>query len=201
MVSETAVSVETDGTVKYTLSAANTSEDDKNYAYAPTVVPAPPTRFLVHEDKAGLRRRAAERRRSFADQATEAGVAVAALFGASPELAKVARAATSFAGYLPIKSEIDPKKYPTATFELSGLDEVVKRDDGAFNVKARGLLRYRGREVELEIAGTGTMDEAGIDAKGEFDLDLRDLGMKPPRFLMFKMEPELTVEVFLRARA
>jgi polyisoprenoid-binding protein YceI len=99
-----------------------------------------------------------------------------------------------------LKSEIDPKNYPTATFELGGLDKVVKRDDGAFEVKARGLLRYRGREVELEITGSGTMDDGSIDAKGTFDLDLRDLGMKPPRFLMFKMEPELTVEVFLRAR-
>lgn len=100
-----------------------------------------------------------------------------------------------------LKSEIDPKKYPTASFHLGGLDEVVERGDGGFEVKARGLLRYRGREVEIVIAGTGTMDAAGIDARGSFDLDLRDLGMKPPRFLMFKMEPELTIEVVLRARA
>ncbi len=100
-----------------------------------------------------------------------------------------------------LKSEIDPKKYPTATFALGRLDEVVKRDDGSFEVKARGTLRYRGREVEIEIAGSGTMDAGAIDARGSFDLDLRDLGMKPPRFLMFKMEPELTVEVFLRASA
>jgi polyisoprenoid-binding protein YceI len=98
-----------------------------------------------------------------------------------------------------LKSEIDAKKYPTATFELIGLRDVVKRDDGTFAATARGLLRYRGRELDVEIAGNGTMDETGIDARGTFDIDLRDFGMKPPRFLMFKMEPELTIEIFLRA--
>ena len=101
-------------------------------AYAPTVVPAPPTRVVVNEDKAGLRRRATERRRSFADQATEAGVAVASLFGASPALAEVARVATSFAGYWPIKSEIDPRPLMRQLLDAGkqcGLPVTVAKDE------------------------------------------------------------------------
>jgi polyisoprenoid-binding protein YceI len=98
-----------------------------------------------------------------------------------------------------LKSELDPKKYPDATFELTGLSDVVKRDDGAFEATAKGMIRYRGRAVEVKIAGSGTIDAGGIDAKATFDIDLRDFGMKPPRFWMFKMEPELSIEVLLRA--
>ena len=98
-----------------------------------------------------------------------------------------------------LASEIDPKRYPTATFELARLERISDRDHGGFEVAARGRLRYRNHTLEIEISGTGTMDVEGIEARGHFDLDLRDLGMKPPRFLMFKMDPELTIDVFLRA--
>ncbi len=51
----------------------------------------------------------------------------------------------------------------------------------------------------MEIAGKGSIDDSGVDATGTFSLDIRDLGMKPPKFLMFRVEPEVTVEVTLRA--
>ena len=100
-----------------------------------------------------------------------------------------------------MKKELDPDKYPRATFELTAVRDITKREDGSFEAVADGVLRYRNRELKTTIAGKGTMDDGEIAATGKFDLDLRDFGMKPPRFLMFKMEPELTLEVTLRARS
>jgi hypothetical protein len=95
-----------------------------------------------------------------------------------------------------IRSDFEMDANPEAIFELKGVDNVVRSGD-RFTADARGVLRWRGREVALTIKGEGTMTATSIDAKGSFDLDIRDLGMKAPRFLMFKMSDEVTVEVTL----
>lgn len=100
-----------------------------------------------------------------------------------------------------LRKDMDVGRYPTATFTLNELRDVGKQDDGSFVATAIGTLDWRGKRVTLEIAGKGTIDAGGVAATGTFDLDIRDLGMTPPKFLMFKVEPEVTVEVTLRARA
>lgn len=99
-----------------------------------------------------------------------------------------------------LKKDFAFDKHPEATFELTGLRDVTEKDDGSFSATADGTLRWRGKEVALAVAGTGTVDDGGIDAKGTFDLDIKDLGLKAPRFLMFKVEDEVTVEVTLVAK-
>jgi len=91
--------------------------------------------------------------------------------------------------------------HPRATFELEGLRDVVRKDDGSFEATGLGTLRWRGKSVAIEIAGTGVMTGGSVDAKGTFDLDIRDLGMKAPRVLMFKMQDVVTIDVTLRAKA
>ena len=44
------------------------------------------------------------------------------------------------------------------------------------------------------------MPDRGLAATGTFDLDIRKLGMAAPRFLMFKMEDQVRVEVTLQGR-
>ena len=100
-----------------------------------------------------------------------------------------------------MKSELDPDKYPSATFELTAIRDLSQQDDGSFEAVAHGTLRYRGREVATAIAGKGTITDRHIEASGRFEIDLRDFGMKPPRVLMFKMEPGLALEVTLRMQA
>ncbi len=100
-----------------------------------------------------------------------------------------------------MKSELAPDKYPSASFELTGLRDINQSDDGAFAAIAQGVLRYRNKELQAEITGQGTIDGTTIAATGTFDIDLRDFAMKPPRILMFKMEPELSIEVTLRMRS
>lgn len=100
-----------------------------------------------------------------------------------------------------LKKDLDLGSHPKATFELTGLRDVEQKDDGSFSAIADGTLRWRGREVTLAIEGTGTIDDDAIRATGKFDMNITDVGMKPPRFLMFKMEEGVTVEVTLVAKA
>jgi len=100
-----------------------------------------------------------------------------------------------------MKSELAPDKFPSASFELREIRDLTPRDDGSFEAVAHGTLRYRGREVQAAISGKGTITDQGIEATGNFDIDLRDFGMKPPRVLMFKMEPVLSLDISLRMHA
>jgi polyisoprenoid-binding protein YceI len=96
-----------------------------------------------------------------------------------------------------LRSDFDMDANPEATYEVRTVRD-VKRDGDRFTATADGVLRWRGKEVPLVIHGQGTMTGSSIDATGTFDLDIRQLGLKAPRFLMFKMEDEVTVEVTLR---
>ncbi len=96
-----------------------------------------------------------------------------------------------------LKSEFDLEAHPQATFDLKQVKDVVRTGD-RFTAIAVGTLRWRGKEVELSVRGQGSLTDTGIDATGSFDLDIRQVGLKAPRFLMFKMDDEVTIEVTLR---
>ena len=87
--------------------------------------------------------------------------------------------------------------HPTATFTLTSVSD-VQRDGAKFTAKAQGTLRWRGKDVVLVLAGQGTLDDSRVEAKATFELDIRKLGLSAPRFFMFKMEDEVTVEVTVR---
>lgn len=99
-----------------------------------------------------------------------------------------------------LKKDLDVAHHPQATFEVTGIRDIAHSMNDQFKATVTGALRWRGRAVELSIAGVGTMNRDRIDARGTFDLDVRSLGVTPPRFLMFKVEDEVTVEVTLSAR-
>ncbi len=48
------------------------------------------------------------------------------------------------------------------------------------------------------LTGQGTLDDKRVEARGTFELDIRKLGLSAPRFFMFKMEDEVTVDVSVR---
>lgn len=87
--------------------------------------------------------------------------------------------------------------HPRATFELRALRDVV-RDGAGFQATAEGVIRWRGKEAVVTLAGRGKLDDVGLEASATFELDIRALGLSAPRFLMFKMEDEVTVEVSVR---
>ncbi len=95
-----------------------------------------------------------------------------------------------------LRKDFDMDGNPRATFTLTGLREVAG-EGGRFRAKADGVLRWRGKEVPLVVDGEGTLDGSRLAATGTFELDIRKLGMSAPRFLVFKMEDEVTVQVKL----
>ncbi len=96
-----------------------------------------------------------------------------------------------------LRKDFDLAAHPTARFELRSLTGVV-RDGPTFTASAAGVLAWRGRQVELVLAGQGKLDDVGLEASATFELDIRTLGLAAPRFLMFKVEDEVTVAVAIR---
>jgi polyisoprenoid-binding protein YceI len=96
-----------------------------------------------------------------------------------------------------LKKDFEMEAHPEAVFELRAVKDVV-RTGTEFTATAEGVVRWRGKEAPLVIAGKGTLDERGVAASGTFVIDIRKLGLSAPRFLMFKMEDEVEVQVTLR---
>ena len=96
-----------------------------------------------------------------------------------------------------LRKDFDLEGHPRASFVLTALDAVV-RTGATFTATARGTLEWRGKRVELTLAGRGTLDAMRVEATASFELDIRRLGLSAPRFLMFKVEDEVAVEVSIR---
>lgn len=99
-----------------------------------------------------------------------------------------------------LRNDFDLPRHPIATFELVRLRDVV-RDGATFTAVAEGVLDWRGHRVELALTGRGTLDAMTVSASATFELDIRRLGLSAPRFLMFKVEDEVTVVVAFRGQA
>ncbi len=93
-----------------------------------------------------------------------------------------------------LKKDFDMDAHPKATFELRSVKDVV-RDGAKFTASAEGVLRWRGKEVVLTLAGRGTLDPMRVEASATFELDIRTHGLSAPRFWMNKMDDEVTVDV------
>jgi polyisoprenoid-binding protein YceI len=99
-----------------------------------------------------------------------------------------------------LRKDFDMDAHPTATFTLTRVSDVV-RDGSKFTANAEGVLAWRGKQVPLVVRGQGTLDDRHLEAKGTFELDIRKLGLSAPRFFVFKMEDEVTVEVAVHGAA
>ncbi|HET9626348.1 MAG TPA: YceI family protein [Kofleriaceae bacterium] len=96
-----------------------------------------------------------------------------------------------------LRKDFELERHPTATFELRAVKDVV-RAGASFTATAEGNLAWRGKQVALVLAGRGTLDAMTVSAQATFELDIRTLGLAAPRFLMFKVEDEVTVTVAIR---
>ena len=99
-----------------------------------------------------------------------------------------------------LRKDFDMDAHPIATFALEAVS-LSKRADQAFEATAKGTLRWRGKDVAIELAGKGTLDRARLAADATFELDIKRLGLQAPRFFMFKVEDVVTVAVSLRGAA
>ena len=99
-----------------------------------------------------------------------------------------------------LRKDFDLAAHPTATFELRAVKNVV-RDGASFTATAEGTLAWRGKQVGLVLQGRGTLDAMTVSATATFELDIKTLGLSAPRFLMFKVEDEVTVSVAIKGAA
>ena len=99
-----------------------------------------------------------------------------------------------------LRKDFQLEQHPRATFVLGELRDIQRTGD-RFSATAQGTLSWRGRNVQLSIAGHGLMTDQAIEVTGTFALDIRDLGLQAPKFFIFKIADEVAVEVTLRAYA
>jgi hypothetical protein len=99
-----------------------------------------------------------------------------------------------------LRKDFDLDGHPRASFVLGALRGVV-RDGAGFTATAIGTLTWRGKAIDLELVGRGTLDGMALSATASFELDIRRLGLSAPRFLMFKVEDEVTVTVAIRGQS
>ncbi|MEP7047781.1 MAG: YceI family protein [Ilumatobacteraceae bacterium] len=87
---------------------------------------------------------------------------------------------------------IDARRYPTITGDL----KVMKQTKDPARYTVGGDLTFRGvtraYEDEMGVASSG---DNSVSMTGVSVFDIRDFGMEPPRILMFKVQPEVTVRV------
>jgi len=100
-----------------------------------------------------------------------------------------------------LRKDMELERFPEATFELTRLVGVTDKGDHQFDAVAEGTLRWHGREVAVRATGGGRVGDDRIEAVARFELDVRAVGVKAPRFLMFKVEDVVAVTVTLSATA
>jgi hypothetical protein len=100
-----------------------------------------------------------------------------------------------------IKGDLEPDKYPEALFTLAAIEGVRALGGGRFEASAPGTIRWRGRDARVRATGSATITPQGIVAECKFELNVTDLGVKPPKILMFKVEEVVEVLVTLEASA
>jgi len=91
-----------------------------------------------------------------------------------------------------LRRRIDSRRYPTITGDLKSM----MRAKGSSNYLVGGDLTFRG--VTRSYEDTMTVDEVDdrtVTLAGKATFDIRDFGMEPPRILMLKVQPEVSVRV------
>lgn len=94
-----------------------------------------------------------------------------------------------------MQKRIEARKFPTIdgvldTVEPSGTDGTYRVGG---DVTFRGVARHYEDEMTIQAV------DDGLDLAGAARFDIREFGMEPPRVLMLKVEPEVTVRVEIHA--
>ncbi len=87
---------------------------------------------------------------------------------------------------------IDARRFPTITGDLNAM--TATDDDSGLHVNGdlsfRGVTRTYEDAMRIEGLGGDT-----VTLTGQSTFDIRDFGMEPPRILMLKVQPDVTVRV------
>jgi polyisoprenoid-binding protein YceI len=90
-----------------------------------------------------------------------------------------------------MRRRIDSRRYPNIAGEL----KAMKQAADAEHYIVRGDLTFRGVTRSYEDAMTVDVLDGTVTLCGQTTFDIRDFGMEPPRILMLKVQPEVSVRV------
>ena len=94
------------------------------------------------------------------------------------------------------RRRIDAKRFPLITGDITSVETVA-----AGTATVRGIIGFRGEEVEVQgdlvIADLG----ATLHLTGAAVLDVRWWGLRPPKLLALKVHPEIRVEIAIELSA
>jgi polyisoprenoid-binding protein YceI len=96
-----------------------------------------------------------------------------------------------------VQKRIGARRHPSIVGEL----RTVRALDEPGRYAVTGDLAFRGvtRSVEGEVH-VGVSDQETLNVEGQQVFDIRDFGIEPPRLLMLKAYPDVTVRVRIVAR-
>ena len=95
-----------------------------------------------------------------------------------------------------LQRRLDPRKFPHIRGELTG----TSAGNGAGTSRLTGTLTLHGVTRSLDVDVTvRQLDPRTLEIEGARAIDMRDFGLPPPSFLMFKMQPEVQVRARLVA--
>ena len=93
-----------------------------------------------------------------------------------------------------MKRRIDARRHPVISGEASGV-ESASGDE----IELTGEITFLGRPCEVTGTVAVTAEGDGVRVTGNQILDVRAWGLKPPKLLMLKVHPEVTVTIDLVA--
>jgi hypothetical protein len=94
-----------------------------------------------------------------------------------------------------MQRRIDARRFPTIVGEL----DTVTRGDGRESFHVAGLLHFHGQAGQVEADITAHVGRRRLVADWQQVIDIRDFGVDPPRILLLRVYPEVTVTVHIEA--
>ena len=95
-----------------------------------------------------------------------------------------------------LRRRLDSRKFPRIRGELTR----STAGNGAGRAGSRAELTFHGVTRTLDVEVTlRQLDPRTLEIEGGRAIDMRDFGLPPPSFLMFKMQPEVQVRAKLVA--
>ena len=95
-----------------------------------------------------------------------------------------------------LRRRIDARRFPTIAGDLTVMRET--EEDGRYRVEGdltfKGVTRRYEDDMTLEA-----VDGEMVILAGQKTFDVRDFGLEPPRILLLKVEPDVTVKVAIVA--
>jgi len=95
-----------------------------------------------------------------------------------------------------LQRRLDSRKFPRIRGELSGV--AAGKSPGTSRLTGELSLHGVTRTLEVEVT-VRKLDARTLEIEGGRAIDMRDFGLPPPSFLMFKMQPEVQVRARLIA--